>query len=158
MHDIPIATLVLLTFGLHDVTAQGLPAPTGPSGVGTTTYAWVDSARAEVVEFLRWDDGAGRLAPVPPTGSRTVVVQLWYPTSASARNGFAVARYNADLDAFPPTAVDSARAALYRGTTTHSLVDAPVGGSGGLPVLVFSPGGGTFRADYTALYEDLAPA
>lgn len=136
--------------------AQRLPAPTGAEAVGTIIYEWVDRSRSEVVAFLAPDSTTGRLAAVPAGGHRTIVAQLWYPASKGAGGAFELAPYNPDLAAFAPAITDTARIALYRNTPLHAGAGPPVKPGERLPVLVFSPGGGMFRADYTALYEDLA--
>jgi len=51
-----------------------LPRPSGPYAIGTVTYHWVDTARAEMFT-------------ADPTDRRELMVQLWYPaveSSASA--------------------------------------------------------------------------
>lgn len=142
--------------GLVPVLAQDLPAPTGPAAVGTMVFEWSDSSRAEVVEFLAPDTGTRRLAPAPPRGGRTTVVQAWYPAASASGGSSTVAPYNPDIEAFVPAIGDTARIALYRSVRTHAGWNAPLAPGGKLPVLLFSPGSGVFRADYTSLYEDLA--
>lgn len=136
--------------------AQQLPVPTGPAAVGTVTYEWTDSSRAEVVEFLAPERGSGRLTPLPAQGRRTLFVQLWYPAVRPEGSAASEAAYNPEADAFTGAISDTARIALYRATRTHAWAGATLVPGGRLPVLLFSPGGGAFRADYTALYEDLA--
>ena len=61
--------------GFHRSAPAGshlpLPHPTGPFGIRTMTYHWVDSARAEVFT-------------ADPTDRREVMVQIWYPAPATA--------------------------------------------------------------------------
>ena len=146
---------LLLASAPPSASVQDLPTPTGQAAIGTVTYEWVDSSRAEVVELFKWDPDASRLTTVPANGNRRIVAQLWYPATDSGAR-LERAPYNPDIEAFAATMTDSARVATYRRTATHALGGAPLAPGGRLPVLVFSPGGGTFRADYTALYEDLA--
>lgn len=47
------------------------PPPTGPHGIGTLTYHWVDTDRPEVFT-------------ADPDDHREVVVQLWYPAHVDA--------------------------------------------------------------------------
>ena len=52
------------------------PAPTGPFGIGTLTYHWVDSARPE-------------LFAADPAQRRALMVQIWYPSRGARSAGHA---------------------------------------------------------------------
>ncbi len=113
-----------------------VPAPTGPSAVGTRTMDLVDSAR---------DD------PYLANGTkREVLVRLWYPTPSGEACKWAeyaappVWKYFSQLAGLPLPQV-----------RTNSCLDARVA-DGAHPVVVFTHGfTGTFT-DYTYLFEDLA--
>ena len=137
--------------------AQGrppLPAPSGPHGVGTATYEWIDHGRPEVVDYARRDrDGA--LRSVPPTGSRQLVVRLWYPSPADSRGGEPFP-YNPSAIAFRGVLRDTARLSAYRTTAAHAAEGRPLLADARLPLLIFSPATGMFVEDYTTLLADLA--
>ncbi|MGQ4269501.1 alpha/beta hydrolase family protein [Nocardiopsis changdeensis] len=118
------------------------PAPTGPHPTGRTTLHLVDPDRGHP-----W---------VPAAEDRDVVVDVWYP----ARGGGEPAPYvpasfaetmKLDFEQYgiPRDAVDAA------GARTASRLDAEAVDAH-LPVLLFSPGMGMSRHQYTALGEDLA--
>jgi predicted dienelactone hydrolase len=122
-----------------------LPAPTGPSAIGTTSWFVTDSARQETFS----------------TGSqqRQVKVVAWYPAAPSPRGdrapylreGLAEVRTFATLIKSP--GVFDALAEVE----THAIVDAtPAAAPSRLPVLVFSHGYTGIPSAETALLEDLA--
>jgi pimeloyl-ACP methyl ester carboxylesterase len=119
-----------------------LPAPTGPSRVGTTRWVVVDESREETFE---------------PGRRREVDVIAWYPTSASAgtfapylRQGLAGVRsFGVQLRSV--NAFDALEA-----VRTHAFLDAPISGRGQLPLLLFSHGYTAPPDAYAALAEDLA--
>ena len=120
--------------------AKTVPLARGPFPVGTASAALTDPSRRE--PFIR--------ASLP----RSIVVQLWYPTS---RSRGATAKY------VPPAVakeigegIPGAYRALAR-AHTHAFADAPtLHREGGWPVVLFSPGYGVERQLYTGLVEDLA--
>jgi dienelactone hydrolase len=121
-----------------------LPAPTGPSAVGTTSWSIRDESRREAF-------GGGE--------ERAIKVVAWYPTAASAngarapyfREGAIEGRTFAALMKQPETIFDDLADAR-----TVSLLDAPPRSGERLPVLVFSHGYTAIASSYTALMEDLA--
>jgi FG-GAP-like repeat len=121
---------------LSMIQAAAVPAPTGPSQVGTQLMDLIDSSRDD--QFLA--DGT----------KRELLVRFWYP--ASLAQGCMPAEYT-------PPAVWSyfsqlAKIPLPR-VSTNSCMDAPIT-EGSHPVVVFTHGyTGTFT-DYTFLAEDLA--
>ncbi|MEU6666021.1 acetylhydrolase [Streptomyces sp. NPDC046727] len=118
-----------------------LPAPTGPDPVGTVALHLVDTARPDPV--------AG------PGHHRELMASLWYPAR--------------DVERYPPVpwmsagtlrelltsagfAADAAQAPLTAG---HHGAPARRGGRG-LPVVVFSHGAHSHRADHTVMVQELA--
>lgn len=123
-------------------TTLSLPAPTGSSAVGRTTFALTDSGRADP-----W---------VPEAGPRRLMVTLYYP---AVRGTGSRASY---MDITEATAlVDFAQlgpeftAERLAGARTWSRVDARPQ-PGRRPLVVLSPGFMVPRHTLTALAEDLA--
>src|SRR5262245_27702244 len=121
--------LVLLT------RDAALPAPTGPSPVGTRVLFLVDHARS---------------LPGKTELGRPVVVQLWYPAVAGSGSG--PAPYALD-----PSLIELMVDAKYYGQTeerirswstvdTHARLDAELADGAPLAVLLFSHGLGLSRA------------
>jgi len=117
-----------------------LPRPTGGYRVGTRVLEpFVDEARPDE----RFDSGA-----------RTVLVQMWYPTSV--RDG------KRSLYFTDPELLESVKAGSsapdkvesWRTLTTHAVENAPVA-EGTFPLVLFSPGFGMARAYYTSWIEEL---
>ena len=139
--------------GLAMVAAAALPAllpvfefpePTGPYGIGTVTYHWVDADRPE-------------LFTAAPDDHRELVVQVWYPARkdpASSRAPYAegtdfasVAR----LVHLPEFFFDH-----LKYVTTNAEPSAPVAESGTrFPLVIFSTGRGGYRASNTFQVEEL---
>ncbi len=137
--------------------AQGrppLPPPTGPHSISTSRFEWTDESRPEVVDLGR-RDARGVVRSVPPAGGRRMVVRVWYPAVSDARWS-ETAPYNAAAAAFAGIMRDTARLGLHGSTFTHATENRPVVPEARFPLVVFSPGGGMFAEDYTALCEDLA--
>ena len=122
------------------------PPPGGPYGIGTVTYHWVDSARAEIFR-------------PSPAARRELLVQVWYP----ARQNPAAPRTPYLPDA---GAVMGALACLqhlpvilfthFRFARTNAVADAPVDASAArYPVLVFLEGVTGFRQMNTYQVEEL---
>lgn len=124
-----------------------LPPPTGPHAVGVRTTHLVDDGRAD---------------PFRPGRSRELMAQFWYPARAEA--GAAPGRYVSDT--MSPLVVDGWEeepgcSGLPRdtaaGVLVHGIADAPPAPEArGCPLILLSPGHGRYRADLTALGEDLA--
>ena len=119
--------------------------PTGPYGIGTVTYYWVDTSRPNI------------FAP-GPDAHRELMVQVWYPTDRSQPGG---APY------LPPGTNFAAAARLVhlpsfffdhlKYVTTNAQPSAPMAGGPGasFPVLIFVPGRGGYRANNTFQVEEL---
>ncbi|GAA1303614.1 alpha/beta hydrolase family protein [Pseudonocardia xinjiangensis] len=124
-----------------------LPAPTGPHQLGTRELHLVDQTRPD------------------PSGSadrrRELMVSLWYPAAPGA-GGAAAPHLRPGVAAFydelAARSLGSPRGTVdFAGTRTHAVTDAPVAADAlGLPVLLYSPGGGQSRAMGTTLVEELA--
>ena len=111
-----------------------LPKPTGPYPVGTTILYLKDASRVE---------DASDISGQP----RELMVQLWYPASASSNRW---ARYREPKETNLTSSYQSEIA-------TNSRLDAPVASSGApFPVIVFNHGWGSRRTNDTFLTEELA--
>ncbi|MBB5079179.1 alpha/beta hydrolase family protein [Nonomuraea endophytica] len=127
------------------------PKPPGAYAVGTTVVQWTDADREETATAKAGDQ-------------RTVVVQLWYPSSDST--GARQSRYLGRTA--EEARIVAAGAAAYLGVPgftldevarahARSTPEAPVaGGSERFPVVLFSPGLGGVRTQNTAWAEELA--
>jgi dienelactone hydrolase len=123
--------------------ALGLPEPTGPGPVGTTSLPLTDVSRADP-----WAAGVD---------ARELMVSLWYPAVPSDGRR---ARYMTPAESepqltsrgiagVPPDALSTVR--------TNAVSDAePAGPQRALPLVVLSPGFTNARSALTALAEDLA--
>ena len=112
--------------------------PTGPYGVGTHDYLWVDQQRAE-------------LYTKDPADRRHLMVQVWYP--ADVPEGAKPAAYVQHPDEFLLPA--EFKPVLH--VTTNAVIDAPVAkGEKKFPVLLYNHGGGWNRFSATFLTEQLA--
>ncbi|MGH3588372.1 MAG: alpha/beta hydrolase family protein, partial [Pseudonocardia sp.] len=124
-----------------------LPAPTGPQPIGTFEMHLVDHGRTDP-----W--------ATPPGAPRELMVSVWYPAQAGADSPRAphfptgvAAHYDQSSGAFGirPGTVD------FAGSRTHATERAAVAPDAtGLPVVLYSPGGGLSRAMGTTLVEELA--
>jgi len=112
--------------------------PTGPYGVGTRDYYWVDATRPEL--FTK-----------DSSDKRHVAVQIWYPADVSL--GATPARYVRNPDEFTNPA--EFKPVLH--VVTNSVLDAPVAkAEGKYPVLLYNHGGGWNRFSATFSVEQLA--
>ncbi|MEV5599725.1 hypothetical protein [Streptomyces sp. NPDC052496] len=124
-----------------------LPRPTGRHAVGVRTAHLVDDGRED---------------PFRPGRARELMAQLWYPARAGA--GQVPGRYVSD--ALSPLVVDGweeepGASGLPHGTAAevlvHGAADAPPAPDArGCPLVLLSPGHARYRAELTALGEDLA--
>jgi dienelactone hydrolase len=123
--------------------ALGLPEPTGPCPVGTTSLHLTDTSRPDP-----WAAGAV---------ARELMVSLWYPaTPSDGRRARYMTPAESELQltsrgitGIPPDALSTVR--------TNAAVDAtPAGRQRSLPLVVLSPGFTSPRSTLTALAEDLA--
>jgi pimeloyl-ACP methyl ester carboxylesterase len=125
--------------------ASELPKPSGPAAIGTRILHVIDPVRADAAH---------------PEKKREIVVQLWYPASASP--GAATTPYAPDpglVEAMKTAGYYEQDAALldsWKRVATHAMLDAPAAAGAPLPVLVLSHGAALSRINYTALAEDLA--
>jgi len=123
-----------------------LPEPTGHYAIGTTTYHWVDTRRAEMFT-------------ADPADRREVMVQIWYPAEET---GLAErAPYVSDARTLRSIAtlmqLPSFAFAHFEYVETHAIPSAPVArAESAYPVLVFSHGRAGFRQHNTHQVEDLA--
>jgi predicted dienelactone hydrolase len=115
------------------------PKPGGPYAVGTVTFHWTDSARAEAYN----PDAAD------PAARRELMVQLWYPARPAA--GQAPAPWMDRLDIVGPTIATYLKLPPFfldhaRLVKTNSYAAAPADPAGGrYPVIVYSHGWNGFR-------------
>ncbi|TFH36311.1 MAG: hypothetical protein E4G99_05245 [Anaerolineales bacterium] len=124
-----------------------LSPPSGPYGVGTHSWQWIDTTRKD---------------PYAPNANsdREIMVQAWYPTELDAQGKLSpwmdaaeiVAPAVADWLELPSFFLD--HLALV---TSQTRQDAqPAKEAGGFPVLFFSHGYGGFRAQNTNQMQHLA--
>lgn len=121
-----------------------LPAPSGPYAVGSVTWRWVDSARAED-------------ATTEPNDRRNVIAQAWYPAAAGAKGPHSI--YIDGVGRLPSKVNQLPRFILrhFDRIDTHAIAGAAVSNARATwPVVIFSPGYGAPRAFYTSLVSDLA--
>lgn len=121
------------------------PRPSGPYGIGTVTYHWVDADRPETFT----DD---------PDDRRELMVQVWYP--ARPDPSAPRAPYLEDPGILAPLARLLKLPALafshLRYVKTNAVPSAPVaGGEPRYPVLLFSHGRGGYRQHNTWQVEEL---
>ena len=117
-----------------------LPSPSQPATIGRVSLHLVDTAR--------WDP----FAPAPT--HRSLMVTLWYPArkstvpAAAYLDGGVARIVNAELDV-PAGTFESAR------SHAHDAADVAAPGGRGYPVVIYSPGFGSWRNASTALTEEL---
>jgi predicted dienelactone hydrolase len=136
-----LVTLIGIVSLLFDPVPD-LPTPAGPHAVGSETYTWTDLTRDE--------------AATSAVDDRQVVVQAWYPTSATSGP---VEPYLGDpADGVVPVAgYPTWFSGRFDAVDTHAFHGTPVeDNASGWPVLLFSPGAGMGRQAYTSLSVDLA--
>jgi len=121
-----------------DIPERPFTKPTGPYGVGTHDYHWVDAARPEL--FTK-----------DSTDKRHLMVQIWYPADISL--GATPAKYVRNPDEFANPA--EFKPVLH--VITNSVLDAPVArAERKYPVLLYNHGGGWNRFSATFNVEQLA--
>ena len=134
--------------GLAFARVPTLPQPTGPHAVGSQVFRWTDPRRAETFA-------------ADPRERRQVVAQAWYPTDATGgvRVPYFEAQERLPFRVSVPL-VTFLPAWFYGGfgeVATHATQEPPVSAARPTwPVLVFSPGWGSPREDYTGLCTELA--
>ncbi|MFG1827232.1 alpha/beta hydrolase family protein [Microbispora bryophytorum] len=123
--------------------AAALPAPTGSHAVGATTLYLKDASRPDP-----W---------VPEVKARELMVTLWYParTGEGRRAPYMTAK-ESELTLRGKKVTGVPYDVLSR-TRTNAVDDAkPAGRTGGLPLVVLSPGFTMPRSTLTSLGEELA--
>jgi predicted dienelactone hydrolase len=143
----PVALVLVVAQNAPTPVTFELPAPTGPSPVGTTRWLVTDTTRRETF--------ASNGMP------RQLAVVAWYPAAAPLKGAPApyLREGLVEAQAFSrlffrgqPTGFDALAA-----VRTHAAVDAPPApGPAQLPVLLFSHGYTGVPSAHTALLEDLA--
>jgi predicted dienelactone hydrolase len=120
-----------------------LPTPSGSHHVSSQIFRWTDPSRPET------------LTP-DPSDHRQVVAQAWYPTDTG--RGRAVPYFEAQNHLPGSIAgLPSFMYAAFGEIGTHATFRAPISpAQRAWPVLVFSPGLGVPREQYTALSTELA--
>ena len=120
------------------------PRPTGPHGVGTLTYHWVDAGRPEILS-------------ADPAARREVVVQVWYP--AEDAPGAARAPYVADAASVGPAMAHVHGLPAFvlggMGSVVTNAVDAAPAVGPAHPVVVFLEGLTGYRQMNTFQVEEL---
>src|SRR4051812_25255662 len=137
------AGVVIGTLALATALVPQLPEPSGPHHVASQIFRWTDPSRAETLT----PDSADH---------RQVIAQAWYPTDTA--RGRPVPYFEAQ-DQLPGSVggLPSFMFAAFGEIDTHATFDAPISGAQrAWPVLVFSPGLGVPREQYTSLLTELA--
>jgi predicted dienelactone hydrolase len=120
-----------------------LPTPSGSHRVASQIFRWTDVSRAEMLT-------------ADPADRRQVIAQAWYPTDTAG--GRPVPYFEAQ-DQLPGSVggLPSFMYAAFGEIDTHATFEAPISAAQRTwPVLVFSPGLGVPREQYTALCTELA--
>ena len=142
------ALLVAYIFFTRSDNYSGLPKPTGPFAIGTTSYHLVDKSRKE------------QLSP-NPDDLRELLVQVWYPAQLSGKEQVALYARGAEIGIKEMLALVTEKptaAFAYLATLkSNSYLAAPIAPSNKpYPVLIFSSGGGGPAVTNSALIENLA--
>ena len=122
------------------------PRPAGPHAIGTVTYHWVDTSRAEVFA-------------ADSTERRQLMVQIWYPALAISSAHRAAYTPDADVVTAAFARVQDKPAFLFtqfRYVTTNGMLSVPVAvDQRRYPVLLFLEGATGFRQMNTFQVEHL---
>jgi predicted dienelactone hydrolase len=120
-----------------------LPTPSGSHRVASQIFRWTDDSRAETLTPDRADH-------------RQVIAQAWYPTDTA--RGRPVPYFEAQKRL--PSSVGGLPSFMYAAfgeIDTHATFEAPISNAQRQwPVMVFSPGLGVPREEYTSLGTELA--
>ncbi len=112
------------------------PNPTGPYGIGTTTYYWVDESRPEIFTST-------------PDDHRELMVQVWYPAEKNQTNqrdsyvhdvNFSTTA--SKLGHLPPFFFDHLKYVMTNAQPSVAVADAGTR----FPVVIYSPGRGGYRS------------
>lgn len=123
-----------------------LPTPSGPYAVGTTTTAVIDRDRTEIY-------GPN------PGGPRTLPVQVWYPAQGTSREGrhpWLIDRDGLMVAAAQKLGLPGFSLGHLELVVSSSVLDAPVAGTGELPVVIYSHGWSGARELHATKAELLA--
>jgi hypothetical protein len=142
--------LALMTFSALRIMLPvfHFPTPSGPYAIGTLTYHWVDTDRAEMFSMYA-------------TACRELMVQIWYPAKAAEPLPWPLSRYVHDADALAIalSKLKNLPTVLFRQfkyVTTHAVPSAPVADEKpNYPVLIFLEGAIGFRQMNTLQVETL---
>ncbi len=135
--------VVIAGLALSTAFVPQLPTPSGSHRVASQIFRWTDSSRAE------------GLTP-DPADHRQVIAQAWYPSDTA--RGRPVPYFEAQ-DRLPGSVagLPSFMYAAFGEIDTHATFEAPIStAQRAWPVLVFSPGLGVPREQYTSLCTELA--
>jgi dienelactone hydrolase len=129
-----------------------LSTPSGPFGIGRSSYGWTDSSRPD-----RYSSD--------PQARRELMVYVWYPTSEKRADPRAAYIPGAkELDARPELRrrMDNEFGANWPSMVSGEIFSHAVEGAPAaknplqLPLVIFSHGNGSTGFHYTSLLEDLA--
>src|SRR4051794_18582411 len=137
------AGVVIGTLALATAVVPQLPEPSGSHRVASQIFRWTDPSRAET------------LTP-DPADQRQVIAQAWYPTDTAGDRPVPYFEAQNQL----PGSVGGLPSFMYGAfgeIDTHATFEAPISSmQAAWPVLVFSPGLGVPREQYTSLCTELA--
>lgn len=123
------------------------PHPSGPYEIGTLTYHWVDTSRAEIFT-------------ADPNARRELMVQIWYPAQGKASSPRAPYVQDADTLALALARLKHLPEFVFgqlKNVTTNAIPSAPVADDEpNYPVLIFLEGANGFRQMNTFQVEELA--
>ena len=123
------------------------PHPSGPYEIGTLTYHWVDTSRAEIFT-------------ADPNARRELMVQIWYPAQGKASSPRAPYVQDADTLALALARLKHLPTFVFgqlKNVTTNAIPSAPAANDKpNYPVLIFLEGANGFRQMNTFQVEELA--
>jgi dienelactone hydrolase len=135
--------VVVGALALSTAFVPQLPTPSGSHRVASQIFRWTDSSRAETLT-------------TDPADRREVIAQAWYPSDTAS--GRPVPYFEAQHQL--PSSVGGLPSFMYAAfgeINTHATFEAPISPAQRTwPVLVFSPGLGIPREQYTSLSTELA--
>lgn len=121
------------------------PEPTGPYGIGTLTYYWVDESRPEIFTST-------------PDDHRELMAQVWYPAEKNQTNqrdpyvhdvNFSTTA--SKLGHLPPFFFDHLKYVVTNAQPSLAVADKGTR----FPVLIYSPGRGGYRSVNTYQTDEL---
>ncbi len=155
---VTILATILMVIGVAlpiSLPVPVFPKPSGPYQVGTSSFYWTDQNRLEVYSPV-----SDQVYADPPSRPRKLMVQVWYPASASQTgerapylpDGVIDAQALASSFGFPDFFLNH-----FRLAKTNALLGAPLATCfDQWPVLVFSHGWRGMRYQNTVQMEALA--